>query len=95
MYIIIITFYDKLTAVARPRVMIRPLRETSIPTGSMSPVQCSQSNYDELSDLSDGDGYLYPIDDETKIHFHNMRPAPCRLSSVRDLFEESDKVGIL
>lgn len=47
---------------------------------------------DELSEISDGEGYLYPEDDPRKTDMTSMRVAPCRIKSIRGLYTNTDKV---
>lgn len=54
--------------------------------------QPSRESDDRLSDLSDGEGYLYPADDESKININTLRLVPCKLPSIRDLFQNTDEV---
>ena len=46
---------------------------------------------EELSELSDGDGYLYPEEDDSKIKINSIRFSKTRLPSVKKLYH-TDKV---
>ena len=49
---------------------------------------------EDLSDLSDGDGYLYPDEDVSKISMESVRKSNTRLTSVEKLYH-TDKVSAM
>lgn len=50
---------------------------------------------EDLSEISDGDGYLYPAEDEAyKIDITRLRLASCKMKCVKELCNQTDKVTI-
>ena len=47
---------------------------------------------DDLSDLSDGEGYFYPLEDG-KIEMHGLRVKNSRLKRIKDVYFNTDKVS--
>ena len=49
-------------------------------------------NEEDLSDLSDGEGYFYPDDDELKANMEFMRLATTKVKRIKELYSDANKV---
>lgn len=45
-----------------------------------------------LSEISDGEGFLYPEGDDSKVDMSRMRIYGCKMKPVKELFANTDKV---
>ena len=51
------------------------------------------SSDEDLSDLSDGEGYFHPNDDDSKISMRFLRPARTKLKRVKELYLKDGQVN--